>query len=77
MIQKDLGIVTAYAYAVSKGYTGTEEEYAKLMADYATVIPLANQSEENAEAWANGERSGAEVVPGDVTYHNNAKYFSE
>ncbi len=37
MIIKDLGEVTAYAYAVSKGYTGTESEFAELMASYATV----------------------------------------
>ena len=30
-ITKDLGIVTAYGYAVSKGYTGTEEEFAELI----------------------------------------------
>lgn len=34
---KDLGLVTAYAYAVSQGYTGTEEQYAELMASYAAV----------------------------------------
>ena len=32
-IIKDLGPVTAYKYAVSKGYAGTEEEFAQLMAD--------------------------------------------
>ena len=36
-ISKDLGMVTAYAYAVSKGYTGTEDEFAQLMASYADV----------------------------------------
>lgn len=39
--QFDLGLVTAYAYAVSKGYTGTEEEFATLMASYATVAEAA------------------------------------
>ena len=43
-ITKDLGIVTAYGYAVSKGYTGTEEEFAELMASYATVAESAAQS---------------------------------
>lgn len=42
-----IGIVSAYAYAVSQGYTGTEEEYAELMASYATV---AEQAEESAES---------------------------
>lgn len=36
-VRKDLGMVTAYAYAVSKGYAGTEEEFATLMASYADV----------------------------------------
>lgn len=41
MITKDLGMVTAYAYAVSKGYTGTEEKFAELMASYASVAQEA------------------------------------
>lgn len=48
-ITKDLGVVTAYGYAVSKGYTGTEEEFAELMASYATVAEQAAQSAETAE----------------------------
>jgi len=32
-IRQDIGIVTAYGYAVSKGYEGTEEEFAQAMAD--------------------------------------------
>ena len=31
MVQKDLGIVTAYGYAKQNGYTGTEEEFAELL----------------------------------------------
>ena len=38
---KNLGHVSAYAYAKSKGYTGTEEEFAELMASYATVAEAA------------------------------------
>ena len=41
MVRKDLGMVTAYAYAVSKGYTGTEAEFAELMASYASVAQEA------------------------------------
>ena len=33
---KNLGMVTAYAYAVSKGYTGTEEEFSEMLADVGT-----------------------------------------
>lgn len=48
MITKDLGVVTAYGYAVTKGYTGTEEEFAELMASYATVAESAAQSAQTA-----------------------------
>lgn len=38
MITKDLGAVTAYAYAVEGGYTGTEEEFTQLMADLGITV---------------------------------------
>lgn len=57
MITKDLGMVTAYAYAVSKGYTGTETQFAELMASYASVAQeavnaalAAAQSAQDAES---------------------------
>ena len=37
----------------------------------------ALEAEENAEAWAVGQRSGEDVPEGDETYHNNSKYYSE
>lgn len=37
-IRQDIGIVTAYGYAVSKGYQGTEEEFAEAMANVGTNI---------------------------------------
>ena len=37
----------------------------------------AEQSEEDSEAWAVGERGGVPVGPGDPTYHNNSKYWSQ
>ena len=40
---KDLGMVTAYAYAVAGGYTGTEAEFKELLAD----IPFLKQNSEN------------------------------
>ena len=81
----DLGLVTAYAYAVSRGYTGTEEEFAELMASYATVAEAAAASAaaaagsaDEAEAardksaqWATGGTTG---TPG---ASNNSKYYSE
>ena len=48
MITKDLGAVSAYAYAVEKGYTGTEAEYAELMASYASVAQQAGVSAQTA-----------------------------
>lgn len=48
VIRKDLGIATAYGYAVSKGYTGTEEEFSELMASYATVAEEAQEAAEQA-----------------------------
>lgn len=43
-----IGNVSAYAYAVSKGYTGTEEEFAELMASYAEVGQTAVDAAESA-----------------------------
>lgn len=74
---KDLGIVTAYGYAVSKGYTGTEEEYAELMASYADVAEDAAESASNSEAYAIGKRNGVDVDASDSAYHNNSKYYAE
>lgn len=37
-IIKDLGVVTAYAYAVEGGYTGTEEEFEELLGNIATDL---------------------------------------
>lgn len=55
-IRKNLGGVTAYAYARSKGYAGTEEEFAQLMANYATVGETATEAAEQATTKA-GEAS--------------------
>ena len=59
MVNKDLGMVTAYAYAVSKGYTGTEEEFAALMADYAAVGQRAEQAATAAAASATAASGSA------------------
>lgn len=32
MAERNLGVITAYGYALKGGYTGTEEEFAKMMA---------------------------------------------
>lgn len=49
-MSKYIGDVSAYAYAVSKGYTGTEEEFAELMASYATVGQTAVDAKDAAVA---------------------------
>lgn len=61
-ITKDLGAVSAYAYAVEKGYTGTEEEFAELMASYATVAEEAAESAESAQASATTANSAASTA---------------
>ena len=59
MVNKDLGMVTAYAYAVSQGYTGTEEEFAELMADYAAVGQRAEAAATAAAASATAASGSA------------------
>lgn len=83
-IRKNLGGVTAYAYAKSKGYTGTEEEFAELMASYATVAEEADESANIAaeqalisEGNAVGKENGTDVPSGSPYYHNNAKYYAQ
>ena len=49
-MSKFIGDVSAYAYAVSKGYTGTEEEFAELMAAYADVGQTAVDAKDAAIA---------------------------
>lgn len=38
IINKDLGMVTAYAYAVAGGYTGTEAEFEELLGNAAIIL---------------------------------------
>lgn len=76
-ITKDLGVATAYGYAVAGGYTGTEEEFAELMASYASVAQEAEESAETAEAYAKGTVDGTPVGSGETGYHDNAKYYKD
>ena len=48
VMRKNLGPVTAYKYAVQQGYTGTEQEFAVLMASYATVAEEAEAAKDDA-----------------------------
>ncbi len=60
-----IGNVSAYAYAQTQGYTGTEEEFAELMASYATVA-------EAAEASAQSAASSASAASGSASTANTA-----
>lgn len=66
---KNLGHVTAYGYAKSQGYEGTEAEYAQLMASYATVAERAETAAESAEQSA---QEVHDVIP-EVTAQDNGK----
>lgn len=78
-----LGMVSAYAYAVSKGYTGTEEEFAEGLARSADYADNAEQSADisaskalDSEAFGAGTRAGEPVESDDPAYHNNAGYYA-
>jgi hypothetical protein len=81
---QNLGHATAYGYAKSQGYTGTEEEFAELMASYATVAQSAAASADAAEAdalkaegYAVGKQDGSDVGSGSPYYQANAKYYKD
>ena len=57
-----IGNVSAYAYAVEQGYTGTEAEFATLMASYATVAEEAAESAESAQASATTASGAAQTA---------------
>ena len=61
-VVKDLGAVSAYGYAVEKGYTGTEDEFAELMASYATVAQNAAASASQAEEAAQSVSDSAAQI---------------
>ncbi len=72
-MSKLLGDVSAYAYAVSQGYTGTEEQFAADMARIATTASEAAASadaaaESASEAQASAEQAeqSAQSISGDV-----------
>ena len=67
VMMKRLGPVTAYKYAVQQGYTGTEQEFAALMASYATVAETATQAAEDAEDAADRAEAAAEALEIDDT----------
>lgn len=58
-VNKNLGHATAYGYAKSKGYSGTEEQFAELMADYAEVAQRAEAAATSAAASATAASDSA------------------
>ena len=69
-MSKYLGDVSAYAYAVSKGYTGSEEEFAELMASYAEVAIQAAESARQAAQSATTAGQAASSASGSATTAN-------
>lgn len=75
MSTNNLGHVTAYAYAKSKGYTGTEEQFAQLMADFAGAANTAVEAAEEAEGYrdaAAGSASSASTSAGNAQDYQEA-----
>ena len=62
-----LGDISAYALAVSQGYTGTEEEYAELMASYATVGQTAVTAAQTATTKASEAATSATTATNKAT----------
>ena len=68
MSTTNLGHVTAYAYAKSKGYTGTEAEFAEAMANFSGSAEIAV----NAANAASGYESAASAAAGDAMSYRDA-----
>lgn len=49
MIRTDLGIATAYAEAVSKGYTGTRDEFGRMFADFGKAAEKVTEDKKAVE----------------------------
>lgn len=62
MIKSDLGAVTAYADAVAHGYTGTREDFGKLLAGAGQNLADAAAAKEAAEAAAGSAGSAAQTA---------------
>ena len=77
VMRKNLGPVTAYKYAVQQGYIGTEQEFAALMASYATVAEEAESARDDAidaktaaEAAQAAAEAAAEQAEGAIVVDN-------
>ena len=70
MITTDLGTVTAYAEAVAQGYTGTKEEFGKLLANYAKTAEKVAEDKAAAEQAMESAKESADRAS---TSEQNAK----
>lgn len=68
----DLGIVTAYAEAVSKGYEGTEAEFGEGLARSADYANNAQASATQAQGYASNASASAQAS---ATSASNAEGF--
>jgi len=59
VIRKDLGAVSAYALAVSKGYKGTEEEFASEQANFAQNAQATANSANDAKRYSENANQSA------------------
>lgn len=66
-VTKDLGIATAYGYAKSKGYTGTDDEFAQAMLDMTTAVDDAQQYAQDAEDAKDDAQASAESIEQSAT----------
>lgn len=62
MIKSDLGAVTAYADAVAHGYTGTREDFGKLLAGAGQNLADAAAAKDAAEAAAGSAGNAAQTA---------------
>ena len=72
MSTKDLGPVTAYAYAKAHGYTGTEEEFEELMGDLAQIAEDAQDAVETVTTLSASASQLATTAQPTATYNHSA-----
>lgn len=73
-VEKDLGKVTAYAYAKAAGYTGTEEQFQQVFNEFTENAPGLLDRLDDAVADAEAAQAAAETA---VTNANTAKTAAE
>lgn len=71
VVTTNLGVVTAYGYAKQKGYTGTEQEFAQLLANYANV---AEMTQNLPDIVADEYSTSSTYAVGDYCLHDGKLY---